>query len=83
MSMLRLMITAGAVFYVGVFLVQAARNGSVIEQTVAGVILLAVATALTWMRDEHTLKRSEMVLLWVMVLGFLAYAAAHALGVIA
>lgn len=83
MSMLRLLITAGAAFYVVVFLAQAAENWSVVDQAIAGVVLLAVATALTWMHDELTLKRSEMALLWVMVLGFLAYAAAHALGVLA
>lgn len=83
MSMLRLLITAGAAFYVVVFLAQAAENWSVADQAIAGVVLLAVATALTWMHDELTLKRSEMALLWVMVLGFLAYAAAHALGAIA
>ena len=83
MSMLRLLITAGAAFYVVVFLAQAAENWSVVDQAIAGVVLLAVATALTWMHDELTLKRSEMALLWVMVLGFLVYAVAHALGAIA
>ncbi|MDD4568298.1 hypothetical protein L21_2604 [Methanoculleus chikugoensis] len=83
MSMLRLLITAGAAFYVVVFLAQAARNWGVAGQAIAGVVLLAAVTALTWMHDELTLKRSEMTLLWVMVLGFLAYAAAHALGVLA
>jgi hypothetical protein len=34
------------------------------------------------MRDELTLKRCEMGVLWVMVLGFLLYAVAHFLGVI-
>ena len=83
MSMLRLLITAGAAFYVVVFLAQTAGNWGVADQAIAGVVLLAAVTALTWMHDELTLKRSEMALLWVMVLGFLAYAAAHALGVLA
>ncbi|WOX57438.1 hypothetical protein [Methanoculleus receptaculi] len=83
MSALRLLITAGAVFYVMVFLVQIAQNGSVTGQALAGVILLAVAATLTWMHDELALKRYETALLWVMVLGFLAYAVANASGVLA
>jgi hypothetical protein len=83
MNALRVLITAGAAFYVAVFLVQVVWNGSVAGQAIAGVVLLAAAAALTWMHDELTLKRYEMALLWVMVLGFLAYAAAHATGVLA
>ncbi|WP_292521374.1 hypothetical protein [Methanoculleus sp.] len=83
MNTIRLLIMAGAAFYVAVFLAQAAQNWSVADQAIAGVVLLAVATALTWMHDELTLKRYEMGLLWVMVLGFLAYAMAHASGVLA
>lgn len=83
MNTLRLLIMAGAAFYIGVFLVQAVENVSVVGQALAGIVLLAVTTALTWMRNELTLKRAEMALLWVMVLGFLVYAAAKALGVLA
>jgi hypothetical protein len=83
MSMLRLMITAGAAFYVVVFLAQAARNWSVVDQALVGIVLLVAVTALNWIHDELSLKRAEMALLWVMVLGFLVYAAAHALGMIA
>ena len=83
MNALRLMITAGAAFYVVVFLVQVVQNASVAGQAVAGVVLLAVVVGLTRMHDELALKRAEIALLWVMVLGFLAYAAAHALGVLA
>ena len=83
MNTLRLLIMAGAVFYIGVFLVQAVENVSVVGQAFAGIVLLAVTTALTWMRDELTLKRAEMALLWVMVRGFLVYALAKASGVLA
>jgi len=83
MSVLRLLLAAAAAFYVVVFLAQAAENWSVADQALVGIVLLAIVTALTWVRDELTLKRAEMALLWVMVLGFLVYAAAHALGVIA
>ncbi|MFA7563396.1 MAG: hypothetical protein WCY70_08135 [Methanoculleus sp.] len=83
MSVLRLLIMAGAVFYIGVFLVQAVENVSVTGQAIAGIVLLTVTIALTWMHDELTLKRAEMALLWVMVLGFLIYALAKALGVLA
>jgi hypothetical protein len=83
MNTIRLLIAAGAAFYVAVFLAQVVQNASVADQAIAGVVLLAVATALTWMHDELTLKRYEMGLLWVMVLGFLAYAVAHASGVLA
>ncbi|MDV2482504.1 hypothetical protein F8E02_10935 [Methanoculleus sp. Wushi-C6] len=83
MNALRLLITAGAAFYVAVFLAQVARDGSVADQALAGVVLLAAVAGLTWMRDELTLRRYETALLWVMVLGFLAYAAARALGVFA
>jgi len=83
MNVLRLLLAAAAAFYVVVFLAQAAENWSVADQALVGIVLLAIVTALTWVRDELTLKRAEMALLWVMVLGFLVYAAAHALGVIA
>lgn len=83
MNALRLLITAGAAFYAVVFLVQVAQNASVTGQALAGVVLLAVAAGLAWMHDELALKRYEIALLWVMVLGFLAYAAATALGVLA
>ncbi|KLK87940.1 hypothetical protein SZ63_08060 [Methanoculleus sediminis] len=83
MNALRLLITAGAAFYAVVFLFQIAQNASVTGQALAGVVLLAVVTGLAWMRDELALKRYEIALLWVMVLGFLAYAAAHAPGVLA
>lgn len=82
MNAIRLLLTVGAAFYVAVFLAQVAQNGSVADQALAGVVLLAVATALSWMHDELALKRYEMGLLWVMVLGFLAYAMAHASGVL-
>ncbi|HOB18035.1 MAG TPA: hypothetical protein PKK74_05000 [Candidatus Methanoculleus thermohydrogenotrophicum] len=82
MSKIRLLITAAAAFYAVIFLAQVALNASVAGQALAGVVLLAVATALTWMRDELTLKRYEMGLLWVMVLGFLVYAVTCALGVL-
>lgn len=82
MNVIRLLITAGTAFYVVIFLAQVAQNGSVADQALAGVVLLAVAAALSWMRDELTLKRYEMGLLWVMVLGFLAYAVACASGVL-
>lgn len=77
MNIIRLLLTAGTVFYAAIFLVQIVQNGSVAYQALAGVILLAAATALTWMRNEIVLKRYEMGLLWVMVLGFLAYAIAR------
>ena len=83
MSALRLLFVAAAAFYVVVFLAQAARNWSVADQALVGTVLLVAVTALTWVRDELTLKRAEMALLWVMVLGFLVYATAHALGMIA
>ncbi|MGI5937983.1 MULTISPECIES: hypothetical protein [Methanoculleus] len=83
MSRIRLLLTAGAAFYVAVFLAQAAQNWSVADQTLAGVVLLVIATALTLVHDELALKRYEMGLLWVMVLGFLAYAIAHSFGVLA
>ncbi|ABN57112.1 membrane-bound hydrogenase subunit ehaK [Methanoculleus marisnigri JR1] len=83
MNALRLLITAGAAFYVVVFLVQVARDASVAGQALAGVVLLAVVAGLTWMHDELALNRYEVALLWVMVLGFPAYAAAIALGVLA
>jgi len=83
MSVLRLLFVVAAAFYVVVFLAQAVENWSVADQALVGTVLLVAVTALTWVRDELTLKRAEMALLWVMVLGFLAYAAAHALGMIA
>lgn len=83
MSALRLLFVAAAAFYVVVFLAQAVRNWSVADQALVGTVLLVAVTALTWVRDELTLKRAEMALLWVMVLGFLVYATAHALGMIA
>lgn len=83
MNALRVLITVGAAFYVAIFLVQVVQDGNVAGQAIAGVVLLAAAAALTWMHDEIALKRYEMALLWVMVLGFLAYAAANALGVLA
>jgi hypothetical protein len=82
MNTIRLLITVGAAFYGVLFLVQVAQNGSVADQALAGVVLLAVAAGLTWMHDELTLKRYEMGLLWVMVLGFLGYAMIRALGVL-
>jgi len=82
MNLLRLLLTAGSAFYAVLFLVQVVQNGSVVYQALAGIILLGIVTALTWMRDELTLKRCEMGVLWVMVLGFLLYAVAHFLGVI-
>ncbi len=82
MNAIRLLITAGAAFYGVLFLAQIALNGSVADQALAGVVLLAVAAALTWMHDELALKRYETGLLWVMVLGFLAYATARASGVL-
>ncbi|MDN7013268.1 hypothetical protein FGW20_09480 [Methanoculleus sp. FWC-SCC3] len=83
MNALRLLITAGAAFYIAIFLVQVVQDGSLAGQALAGVVLLAVVAALTWMHDELALKRYETALLWVMVLGFLTYAAANAAGVLA
>ncbi|NLA32072.1 MAG: hypothetical protein GX880_09700, partial [Methanomicrobiales archaeon] len=64
MNLLRLLLTAGSAFYAVLFLVQVVQNGSVIYQALAGIILLGIVTALTWMRDELTLKRCEMGVLW-------------------
>ncbi|MEG3056743.1 MAG: hypothetical protein RQM90_12200 [Methanoculleus sp.] len=83
MNVIRLLITAGSALYVGIFLVQIVQNASVTNQALAGIILLGAIVALTWMRDELALKRYEMGLLWVMVLGFLVYAVAHLFGVVA
>jgi hypothetical protein len=83
MNVIRLLITAGSALYVGIFLVQIVQNESVADQALAGIVLLGAIVALTWMRDELALKRYEMGLLWVMVLGFLAYAGAHLFGVVA
>ncbi|NQS73527.1 MAG: hypothetical protein HQP72_03915 [Methanoculleus sp.] len=83
MNVIRLLITAGSALYVGIFLVQIVQNESVADQALAGIVLLGAIVALTWMRDELALKRYEMGLLWVMVLGFLVYAVAHLFGVVA
>ncbi len=83
MNVIRLLLAAGSIFYAGIFLVQVVQNGSVAYQALAGIILLIAVAALAWMRDELALKRYEMGLLWVMVLGFLAYAVAHFFGVVA
>ncbi|NLZ31012.1 MAG: hypothetical protein GX885_09775 [Methanomicrobiales archaeon] len=83
MNVIRLLLAAGSIFYAGIFLVQVVQNGSVAYQALAGIILLIAVAALAWMRDELALKRYEMGLLWVMVLGFLVYAVAHLFGVVA
>lgn len=80
MSLLRLVLTIGGAFYVALFLIQVVGNGDVTAQALAGVLLLCGATALTWSRDDLALKHYETGLIWLMVLGFLAYALLHALG---
>lgn len=73
MSALRYALGAGVFVYGAITLVQLVQNEGVRLQAIAVLGLLCGAGLVTWGRDEHRLKRYEMILLWISVLTFSLY----------
>ena len=73
MSIIRLCLIAGVVFYIGIFLIQGAVFGGVLVASVIGMVILLGVGSTLLISDEEQLKRTEMVLIWCCILAFAGY----------
>jgi hypothetical protein len=82
MNLIPRILWAGAALYAGVALLQAVARTGLWLQAGAVAALIAAVSLLLLARDESLLKKTEMRVLWVCVLGFALYAFGRAGGVI-
>jgi hypothetical protein len=75
MNLIRKLLVAGAVVYVGILLVQSLSEIPVQVQAAGAALLLFLGIIPVFLKDEHTAKRYEMAAIWICVLLFAAYAA--------
>jgi hypothetical protein len=82
MNLIPRILWAGAALYAGVALLQAVARNGLWLQAGAVAALIAAVSLLLLVRDESLLKKTEMRVLWVCVIGFALYALGRAGGVI-
>ncbi len=75
MNLIRKLLVAGAVVYVGILLAQTLSEIPVQVQAAGGVLLLILGIVPVFLKDENLAKRFEMAFIWICVLLFAAYAA--------
>jgi hypothetical protein len=79
---IRKAILAAGLIYLAVIIVQLAERGSLLIEVVIFGAVLAGGTALYFYRDEHTLEKVEVTILWICILLFVLYMALKLAGVV-
>lgn len=63
----------GAIFYIALILVEGALHPSVLLPGVIGAVVLALLATVFGLKNEHAVHKGEVIVLWTMVLLFVAY----------
>lgn len=63
----------GAVFYIVLMIIEGALHPAILPAAAVGAVILGLlATVFVW-ENEHTVHLGEVIILWTMVLLFVAY----------
>ena len=63
----------GAVFYIALMIVEGAMHPEILPAAAVGSVILGfLATVFLW-ENEHAVHKGEVIILWTMVLLFVAY----------
>ncbi|MCP1662745.1 MAG: hypothetical protein D5R99_09590 [Methanocalculus sp. MSAO_Arc1] len=82
MSLIKFSLIAGAVFYIGLFLIEGTVEPALLSAGIIGSVLLLAVIATLFLRDEEKLKKAEMILLWIICCTFAVYGLLFAGGVL-
>lgn len=82
MSLIRNVLLGGSAFYAILFVIQAIQHQPVWAESVVGITIIVLFSALAFKTDEHELHIGEMIMIWSCILLFVLYALFRTGGVI-
>jgi hypothetical protein len=82
MSLIRTVCLSGSVCYALIFIIQAIDRRPLLEEAIAGILMIAFLSAISCTTDEHELHTGEMIMIWSCILLFALYALLRAGGIV-
>ncbi|WFN35263.1 hypothetical protein L1S32_03845 [Methanogenium sp. S4BF] len=82
MTQIKTILTGGLAAYLLIAVWQVTSHPEIAVQAVALGLIFILLTVIAWISDEETLKKAEMVILWVAVGLFALYAVLVAGGIV-
>ncbi len=73
MNYIPLAAVIGSAFYVILMLIESSLHPAVLPGAILGAVLIGILAGMFVWKSDHTKHTGEMILVWVMIIGFVIY----------